>query len=1057
MDCEILILGPVELRTRGRPHTVLGSAKERMALAALALDAGRPVSLDTLVDRLWDGSPPRKPRASVHAYTARIRKNLRTAGLNPAPRITQHAHAYTLETSPDSVDCHRFQQLAARARSLSDSGDDAEALDLLRRAERLWRGEPLSGLGGLWVESVRTVLREKRLAAALTGIAIELRHGRYADLMGDLSAWVERYPTDETLIGCFMTASYGCGRQADALRAYESARRRLREELGTDPGEALTRIHRLILSGAPVAELLPGRPAPVTFREAGPPPDSLPRHAELVGREEEQRVLDECLAPGASAGAGTVIALQAISGMAGVGKSLLALHTANRVAPHFPDGRIYVNLCAHAPGRRPLSPSAALAQLLRELGVPARGVPQDLDASVSLWRTLLANRRVVIVLDDASDPDQVRPLLPGRSPSLVLITSRRRLSGLPGVRSVFLDLLPPGDAVTLFRRLVRDERARDEEQVAEIVRLCGYLPLAVEIAAGRLGSRPSWSASHLIARLSRGHGRLREFRDGYREIARAFEMSYATLTPEQQTAFRLLGLHPGTEFDARAAAALTGMRLDDTEQIVDVLLDAHLVRETAPDRYRFHDLLGEYARTLTAGTDSEADRDSAVRRLTDYYLRAADRADRLAHPRRARLPLGEADLTPCALPDWSGAREAKEWLVTEHPALVAAERRLRESGRPRQAALLAHALAEFLDTEGYWPEAHHMHEQAVLTWERLGDRRAEARARIDRCVNHAHAGRYGPAATDGERALSLAREAGDQEAEAEALNQLGTLYWHRGDYPAMLAAHRTALRIRTASGDLWHRARSTNNLGIARLHLGDHAAALRHFREALAMFGETGDARGQAQSLNNQAEAHLHTGARGAAREAFARVLTIALESGSRTEQAVAQSNLASTFALPAQSEQALRLYGEALASFRRLGDRRNVTITLVRMGDALLAAGRNGEATGHHAQALELARELGAGLEEIQALRGLGTAAHRDGQLRDAGEQLEAALDLARRIHSPEEEAKTCATLAEVRLAAGSREEAVALCRAALRIFERFDATESGRLRKWLRNISQS
>ncbi|MEU9789609.1 tetratricopeptide repeat protein [Streptomyces sparsogenes] len=1028
MDFEISILGPVELRTEGRPDP-LGSAKIALMLAALALDVGKPVALDTLIEQLWDGDPPGKPRASLHSCAAKIRRRLPQpdAPGSPSP-LVQRAHTYTLAVDPEAVDWHRFNRLAAQARSLADSGDDAQALALLRQAEGLWRGEPLAGLGGLWAENVRATLLEGRLAATLTRIAIEFRRGRFAELVGELSALVARYPTDETLIRHLMVAGYGSGRQADALRTYDLARRRLKEELGADPGEALSRAHRLILNRAPVSELLtdhaPAATAASTAtRAATTAPNNLPGHAELVGRHEEMRALQAVLQAPDEGGA--VIALQTITGMGGVGKSLLALHAARRLAKRFPDGQLYIDLQAHSAGRHPLTPQAALTTLLRYLGVPATAVPHDLDELTSLWRTLLSSRRAVIVLDDAADPEQVRPLLPGSSSSLIIITSRRRLAGLPGVRPLFLDVLPTDDATALFRRLVGPERSEDANDVANIARLCGHLPLAIELAAGRMISRPSWTTSHLIQRLSRAHGRLNEIRDVYTDIARVFEISYNTLTAEQQTVFRLLGLHLAPEFGPHSAAALTGLPLEETERIIDTLLDAHLLSEPAPDRYRFHDLLGEYALTLTVAEDTEEDRARAVQRLIDFHLNAAAQADRMIYPRRARLDLHLAP-SPCPLPTWSDAQDAKRWLTAERTALVAAERHAR-THHPAQAAQFAHVLAGFLDAEGYWAEAQRMHDHAATHWRTTNNPRAEARALIDLSATLAHSARYPQAVDCARRALTLAQNVHDPTAEAEALHLLGVLHWHLGRLDEALTLQREALEIRSRSGDQWQVARSQNNLGITLLHLGSHLSAKDSFEAALKGFREVGDHREESHVLNNMSDLFLSTGDRESARQALEHSLRISMASGSRSDQAVAQYNLANILDLPEDLDAALDLYRQALFAFRQLGDRRNESIALNSIGSAFHAAGRAHEAAAHHRGALALAKSIGAALEETQALRCLGLAELRLGDLQSASDHLEAALDLARRLRFPEEQRRALDALADARLQLGMRERATA------------------------------
>ncbi|MGV9877838.1 BTAD domain-containing putative transcriptional regulator [Streptomyces sp. NPDC003006] len=995
MEIGIRILGTVVLECDGR-FDLLGSAKERLVLAALALDAGRPVSLDTLIHRLWDDSPPAKPRAGLHTYAARLRRRLRESGGDEL--LVQRAHTYLLDIRPDQVDCHRFEQIAARARSLADGADDTAALELLREAAGLWRGEPLAGLGGLWAENVRASLSQKRLAAHLVRIGAELRRGHFAELVPDIAALLEQHPGDETLAAQLMTATYGCGRQADALRVYDTVRRHLGEHLGTDPGEALARLHRLVLNGAPPHELLPRRTLPAAT------PHTLPRHAELMGREKELASIVRA----AGRGSGTVIALQAISGMAGVGKTLLALHAARRMEALFPDGQLHLDLRAHSPGQAPLSATSALGALLRMLGVPAADLPDRLDELVSLWRTLLSRRRAVIVLDDAADPEHVLPLLPGPSPSLMIVTSRRGLSGLPGVRPVLLDVLPEEDAVALFRDLAGEPRTTRVREVTAIVQLCGRLPLAIEIAARRLASRPSWTTGHLLHRLTHGHGRLREIRDGNHEMARAFEVSYSTLGAEERSVFRLLGLQLGPDYDAFTTAALTDLPLDRTEHALEDLLDAHLIQEPAPERYTTHDLLGEYSRMLAA-----AERESALSRLINFYVQASDAADRLIAPRRPRPNLPRR-LCAYRMPVWDGAADARRWLSAECSGLIAAERHCRVHGRPHEAALLAGSLAGFLLEEKYAGDAQGMHRAAAEHWRARAEPEAEVYALVDQGTALSRSGHYDQALGVLGRALRTARGI-DDTTVAEVLHARGVLRWNLGRLPEALADQEETLELRGRSGDPWQIARSQNNLGITHLYLGNFAAAHEHFSSALDRFRTAGDTHEEAHVLNNFSDLQLRIGERESARNFLQEAREILATSGTTAEHAMAQVNLANTMDSPRELHAMLDMYRDSLSAFRRLGDRRNASITLNGMGLALHAAGRFQEAAEHHRQALELAGSIGAAHEEVQALHGLGAAEHRLGDPASAAGHLAAAVATADRTGAADEAARARATLADI------------------------------------------
>ncbi|MEH0460152.1 AfsR/SARP family transcriptional regulator [Streptomyces acidiscabies] len=1004
MDLRIRVLGPVELHA-DRQIDALGSAKERILLAALAFDAGRPVPADTLVDRLWgDGSAPARPRANLHTYVARIRRRLRDLGSDEY--LVPRTHSYTLDLDPERVDCHRFQNLAAQARALADRGADRQALRLLDEADALWHGEPLAGLPGLWPEHVRGILAERRLAARLTRADVELRAGHYADLVPDLTALSDDHPTDEALAARLMTAAYGCGRLADALRVYDSVRRRLAEDLGSDPGEALTRLHRLILGGAPV-ESLPARPEPAVSA-----PHTLPSHAELVGRERE---LAAIVRYAATAAPRHVIALQTVSGMAGVGKTTLALHAAEHLTPRYPDGLVHLDLRTHAPGQHPLTETSALTTLIRAFGVPASSLPGDLDGLATLWRGLLSDRRAIVILDDVRDAAQLRSLLPGPSPSLVLVTSRRRLTGLPGLHSIELDVLPAGDAVALFRSVAGGERTGQTNEVADVVRLTGYLPLGIELVAGRLASRPTWTTAHLLRRLTQSPGRLREIRDGTGgEIAAAFEISFRALESGHQKVFRFLGLRFGPTIDAYAVAALADLPLDDAEDILESLLDSHLIQEPATERFTLHDLLGEYARALVMSEESDTDRAEAVSRLLDFCLQAADSADRIAYPRRLRTD--RARLAGRRLPSWADSAAARDWLAAERIGLMAAERHCRTTGHPREAALLASALAAFLDDEGHSTEAWRMHAAAAEHWGAAQDAHRETHALIDLGNALTACNRYQEARTAYTRALNNADTRTDTEASAEALHQLGILYWHLGELPQALSHQCRTLTLHESTGDEWQIARCHSNLGITHLYMGNFEDSKESFDAALAGFRRSMDMRRYARTLNNLSDLNLHIGKKSVARDLLQESLRIFGDMKIPWEKAATQANLAATMESPQDLTEILDLYQDSFSTFRRLGDRRNAADTLRAMGEALHSAGRFTEAADQHRHALEMAHSVGATSEAAQALHGLALAEQQLGQMEAAEAHLVEAITLTERTGAASEAAKARESLAKLR-----------------------------------------
>ncbi|MGW7577702.1 BTAD domain-containing putative transcriptional regulator [Streptomyces sp. NPDC054765] len=1093
---DIYVLGPICLGARDR-RVGLGSDKERCILASLALSAGRPVSLETLVDRLWDERPPAKARGSVHTYVSRVRRAIRTAAAGataapgseepvpspagPPPAITQHAHTYTLAITPERVDWHHFQKLAAQARSQSDEGNDNAAATLLHEAEALWEDEALAGLPGIWPERTRARLAEERLGAATSRIAAELRLRRFQGALGPLSSLSAHHPHDEMLLEYLMLAYYGCGRHADALRVYQDARRRLREELGTDPSDQLTRVHQHILRRAPLRELVP---YPADARRARAPeravdltgprrsgvsapatPRNLPRHTSLVGRGTELHrlcaaVVDTTDDPAEAGPAPAVISLEAISGMAGVGKTAVAVTAADHLGARFPDGQLYLDLRAHARVQAPLNAGAALATLLRLLGVAPDAVPRKVEERTALWQTLLAHKRAVVILDDAAGTDQVRPLLPGSgSASLVIITSRRHLAGLPGTRRLALDVLPPDDATALFRKFAGQERTRDATAVDHIVQLCGYLPLAIEIAANRFNARPSWTLTTLWELLSRGPGRLGELRDGNSEIARVFEMSYQTLTALQQTVFRQLALHLGAEFGSHAAAALLNLPLEETDRLLETLLHCHLIQEPAPHRYRFHDLLGEYARALTFSEDTEEERKGALHRLVDFYLHAADAADRLLYPRRLRLPRRNPGAAT-ALPPLRHAVHAKEWLTVERSNLLTTERYARVHGPSDRAALLSHVLAGFLDAECHWTDTDRMQRHAAEHWERTGDRHARCLALLDLGATHTNTSRYPQAEEAARRALALARAVDAPEAEADALRALGILQWHLGRTHEALGLHRETLRIHLRSGDIWARARCENNIAIALLFLGEPQDSLKHFTNAIKNFRLSGDDRNAAKCINNLGDLHMRTGNTDLAKRAYEEALALATELGSLADQVTAQANLAGLLIAsqdPHDITSGLDMYQECLCAFRRLGDRRNEGNSLIGIGIAHHRLGHYAEAAGQHGKALALARGIGAANEEAHALHRLGAAEAALGNPGDAAGHLEMSIALAERIQAREQKARSMDTLADVHLQEGRRDAAREMLECAYGIFQDLDESEAARIGRRLAAIAES
>ncbi len=1016
MEFEIRLSGSVEIRAAGR-RSDLGSTKTRVTLAALAWDAGRTVSVDTLIHRIWDEHPPGKAREALHTHISRIRSSLRIAG-GEAPAVVSRTNSYSLEVDPDRVDLRCYTSCVERARSLRDSGDEEAALRLLDQAARLWHGEPLAGITGSWAEHLRAAVGETGLVAAMTRAEILLDGGRFTDAVPVLLPLAETHPVDEALAERLAVALYGSNRTAEATRLLQRTRQRVVRDIGLDAGRGLHRVHQGILAGTPAADLLPRaaaeKKAPV--RPTRQVPDNLPRDVPWAGRREELRRLTAALCEGQ--GASDVVTVEAIHGMGGVGKTALAVHLAHRLRDRFPDGILFLPLGGCSTDRTPPTPARALTELLRLLGMATKQLPYELDELVALWRSAARDRRMLVILDDATSSAQIGPLLPGASPTAVVVTSRRRLPGLPGVRPVSLDVLPPKDATALFSQRLGRGRETDSSDVAEIVRMCGHLPLAIEIAASRLLARTSWTSSDLLRQLRGSGGRLAQLHDLERALTRVFAVSYHALNAEQQLVFRRIGLHRGVEFGPGAIAALTGFSEGTVERVLEELLIHYLVSEPVPHRFTMHDLLRDYARSLVeAGDgDSEGDVRRAAQNLAHYYVHAADRADRLAYPFRSRTDPDLGDLALSSCPEIVDAQSAEQWLITESANLLDAMDWFVNHGTEHQLAVAVHVLAGFLDMEGHLAAAEPLLRRAASHWRAAGDSGATARALLDLCAVYAHGSRYDEAISAAREALDVARSLRDRELESECIHQLSISLWQTGQYVLARSLQRDSLDFLLQTNDLRRIARCRNLLGIIHLHLAESGEALACFSSALAGFTEIGDERGRYSALNNTAEVHKKMGHLKAAEATYRKAMLVAERMGNPRDKATLQMNVASVLDALGRTDEALALYAMVLPVLRDVGDRRAEAIALTRTGRAYRAVGRTEEALRQHVAALEVARAIHAAGEEADVLYDLALAERDAGRTAQAVAYGEEGLAVSKRIGAAAEEARAARLLAALR-----------------------------------------
>ncbi|MBV1854829.1 tetratricopeptide repeat protein [Catellatospora sp. NEAU-YM18] len=900
------VLGPLEVRAGGSRIGLNGPRQER-ALAALLLGAGAVATFDELVDAVWE-RPPATARRQVQDLVGRLRRDLTGAGA-ATDLITTRGSGYLLRPELAEIDAYGFEQLLAQARQ---EPDPLAAAKVYREALRLWRGEPLAGLGSPKLERAGRIWQERQLLAWEECLRAELSLPGVPDVTAELAALVERHPFREPLVDLLMRALDAAGRRPEALAAYHRLRLRLSEELGLDPGPRLQDRYAAMLHTDPA----PPRSAAPTV----PGPAQLPLDGHgFAGRGAELARL-HALLPHDPDTATTVVA---VIGTGGVGKTALAVHWAHRVAGRFPDGQLYVNLRGFDPSGTALAATDAVRGFLDALGVPADRIPADEQARVALYRSLLAGRRMLVLLDNARDAAQVRPLLPGSAGSMVLVTSRDRLAGLvaaEGAHPLALGVLTaPAAREVLARRLGSPRLAAEPEAVDEIVARCAGLPLALRVVAARAALQPDFPLRRIAADLADGGVLDALGADDWATDPRSvLSWSYRLLTDPAARLFRLLGLHPGPDWTLRAAAAVAGLPVDRTRRLTAELVGAHLVAEHQPGRYTCHDLLRAYAAEL-ARTEPVDQRDAAQRRLLDHYLHTAFGADRLLLAGRRPIELASPEPGVPVHP-FDDIEQAQTWLDAEHTVLVGAVSAAESWGLDRHARQLAWSLATFLQRRGYWRDWTATQEAAVRAARRLGDRAGQADTHRGLGRALALLGRHDEALAQLDSALVLFVELADPVGQTDTHLGMSWVRERQTRLAEAVAHARQALSLSMADGYARGQANALNSLGWYHTVLGEHEQALSYCEQSLALHRHGGDLRGQAEALDSAGYAQLRLG---------------------RHELAVAS-------------------YGQALELFRRLGDRYLEAYMLDRIGDGHAEAGAAEQAAGSWRAALVILAELG-------------------------------------------------------------------------------------------------
>jgi DNA-binding SARP family transcriptional activator/tetratricopeptide (TPR) repeat protein len=993
------ILGPVEVWD-GERRLAVGGPQQRALLAALLLDANRVVSTDRLVAVLWGDDPPSTARSLLQGCVAALR---RTLNRSDRPLVTR-SPGYSLEVAPGELDLARFDQLVTTAAD----ADHGRAAELLREALSLWRGPALDGVTVDGLRSDVIALEERRLAAHENRIDIDLRLGHHASLVGELSALVRTHPLRERLRAQLMLALHRAGRPAEALAAYRDLRAALVEKLGVEPGATVQQLHRTILAdGDP-------KPAGTPVAAAEPLPAQLPAAtAMFTGRAGTLKRLDELLTHDSDR-----LAIGVVTGTAGVGKTALAVHWGHRTRARFPDGQLFVDLRGYA-SAPPLRPAEVLAGFLSTLGVPADQIPVELEPAAAMYRTRLADKRVLVLLDNAGAAEQVRPLLPGAGGSLVLVTSRDQLAGLvarDGAVHIGLDVLDAAEAQELLGRTLGPERVDAEPAAsAELARLCGHLPLALQITAANLIVRPHRRLADQVSELA-GDDRLAALTvddDQQATVRAAFDLSYSVLEPGERRMFRLLGLLPGPDVTAAAAAVLTGTSPELAGRLLARLAGAHLLGEPAPGRYTFHDLLRQYAAEQAHREDGDAERAAAVGELLGWYLRGADAAAKVMSPEKLRLPLPPAAAGPAPTLDSHGA--ALAWLDAERPNLLAVIRHASEHGPRPVAWLLADALRGYFGRRMLTIDWLSATGHGLAAAEAAGDLPGQAATQLSIADAYNRRSEYERATAHYDRALELFRRSRWPEGEASVLCNSGGVYLELGELEQ--AAERTsrALVLNRRAGMVAAAAVCLGNLACVYAGLGQLAEAADHASQAMAAYRTIGSVWGEATSLGYLGDVRRNQGRLAEALDLLGRALALHRDAGNRGGESDVLRAIAATHCEAGRVAEAMAAAQAALVLAQETADPRIEADVLTVLGAIHTRRSEPQTAADHCERALELSRRGRMRQEEAAALAGLAAASSRLGRREAARSYAREALGIARAGSFRLTEAKALAVLGEI------------------------------------------
>jgi DNA-binding SARP family transcriptional activator/tetratricopeptide (TPR) repeat protein len=939
-ELRFAVLGPVRA-WRGDVELELGSPQQRAVLAALLLAEGRQVSLSALIDALWGADLPRSAVGTVRTYVSRLRQSLGADAVRGVRDVIGSVgDGYRVQLGSATLDLDVFLARLKEAQTARDAGTPARAVELLADALELWEGVPLAGIPGQYAESQRSRLAELHMAAVEERLAVGIDVGGHVAATVELQSLVAEHPLRERLSELLMLAMYRSGRQADALAVFERARKVLGDELGIDPGPALREMRQRILEmdetlmslapaqlPAPAAATVPARPAAPVVRPAQLPAD-LPA---FTGRRGELARLNSLLT--ARTQRGPAVVITAIDGMAGIGKTALAVHWAHRVVDQFPDGQLYANLRGFGPSSAVMAAGEALRAFLDALGVAPQRIPDSLEAQAGLFRSLLNGRRVLVLLDNARDVEQVRPLLPASPGCLVVVTSRNELTGLVTSHDAGLLTVEPFSADeardALARRLGADRLAAEPDAVRDIVESCAGLPLATAIVAARATVYRDVPVAVIASELRNARTRLDALsaHDTTTDVRAVFSWSYQRLSSDAMRLFRLLAVHGGPDFSAPVAASLAGLPATYVRPLLRELTSARLISEHRPGRFVSHDLLRVYAAELSAATDSDADRDAAKRRLLDHYLHTAHAANLLLRPHYvpAAPAAPRAGVTPEELGDY---QVAMAWFTAERHVLKAAVRTAADGRLYASAWQLALTMQQFYQRRGYWHDWAATMRTALLAARAADDLGAQANVRRSLAGAYHFLGRKDEALAELERTQELFTTLGYSAEHAFLHSNFGTVLSDQGRYDEAIAHYWQAYDLYQVINHEKGQAAALEGVGQCHGQQGNHHLAAQHVHRAMVLYRRLGDRNGEANCWVRLGESQHRLG----------------------------------------KYENAMNCYGRALALSRQLGNRTDEAEGLTSLGDSALAAGQTATARESWEKALVILDELQ--LPQAQSVR---------------------------------------------------------------------------------------